>query len=196
MCFISVEPGFGPAFVGRAGPGPALFPDYDLGVADVGLPRCSYINTDFRGDDVGDGRGLTTGSPYECKRACIDEERCRFWTFRRGWERDCYLKRGDGRGTSGGSQKTLAINYKTLSRPGDLRPNNVIRRPGFVSGTVGSRCRCLRDGGDEVCPTRRNGGVGFPWRRFAAGPRFDYDDNDRFDYDYDDVEDSREIATR
>jgi len=65
---------------------------------DLGLPRCSYVNTDFDGDDVGDGRGLTAASLYDCKRACVDQNGCRFWTFRRGWERNCYLKRRNGDG--------------------------------------------------------------------------------------------------
>jgi hypothetical protein len=26
------------------------------------VPRCSYINTDFFGDDIGDGKGLTASS--------------------------------------------------------------------------------------------------------------------------------------
>ena len=66
------------------------------------LPKCSYWNTEFRGDDVGDGRGLTAGSAYACKQACIDQDSCQYWTYRRGWARDCYLKR---RGNSRGSNK-------------------------------------------------------------------------------------------
>ena len=27
--------------------------------------------------------------------SCIDYDGCDFWTFRAGWERDCYLKRDD-----------------------------------------------------------------------------------------------------
>ena len=65
------------------------------GIVDSGLPRCSYFDTDFFGNDVGDGRGLTTGSPYACKQRCIDYDGCDFWTFRAGWERNCYLKSGD-----------------------------------------------------------------------------------------------------
>ena len=70
--------------------------DYDSGFSSGGeiLPRCSYWNTELRGDDVGDGRGLTAGSAYGCKQACIDQQNCQFWTYRRGWARDCYLKRG------------------------------------------------------------------------------------------------------
>lgn len=89
--------------VGDVGPPPAFLGEGPLSLdpgfgLDSGLPLCSYINTDFAGDDVGDGRGLTTGSVYACKAACIDNARCRFWTFRAGWARDCYLKRGDDRG--------------------------------------------------------------------------------------------------
>ena len=61
-------PAAGPGFVG-VGPGPALDYDYFDGPGGFsGLPRCSYINTDFFGDDVGDGRGLTAASPFDCKR--------------------------------------------------------------------------------------------------------------------------------
>ena len=81
-----------PAFAGRRGPG-VVYPDYDYdldygdgydggfrgffygggrggvgGAGDSGLPKCAYINTDFDGDDVGDGRGLVAASPHDCKR--------------------------------------------------------------------------------------------------------------------------------
>lgn len=78
VCTILVEPGrpplvagpvvpaVVPGFVGRGGePGVYDYGDYGF---DTGLPRCSYINTDFFGDDVGDGRGLVARSPYDCKR--------------------------------------------------------------------------------------------------------------------------------
>jgi hypothetical protein len=45
--------------------------DYDdvlFGGGGVGLPRCSYVDTDFFGDDVGDGRGISTGSAFACKQ--------------------------------------------------------------------------------------------------------------------------------
>ncbi len=140
-----------------------------------GLPKCSYLDTDFFGNDVGDGRGLTTGSPYACKEACIDQDGCSFWTFRHGWARDCYLKRA-------------------ADDDDDERPEGIEFKPGFVSGTVGNRCSCLRNDGDRICPTRRRGGVGFPWRR--QGPRFDYDDDEDFYDDDDDDDGSREVATR
>ena len=94
--FILVQPGLPPQVGGipRGIPAPGLIPVGPPRSADSLLPKCSYINTDFDGDDVGDGRGLTTGSAYECKQACIDTDACEFWTFRRGWARDCYLKRG------------------------------------------------------------------------------------------------------
>lgn len=94
-----VEPGYGGVVHPRvAHVRPVYDYDYyDRGVSvDTLLPKCSYINTDFEGNDVGDGRGLTAGSPYACKQSCIDQDGCEFWTFRRGWARDCYLKRGDG----------------------------------------------------------------------------------------------------
>ena len=31
------------------------------------LPRCTYLNTDLYGDDVGDGKGISTGSATGCK---------------------------------------------------------------------------------------------------------------------------------
>ena len=115
-----------------------------------GLPRCSYFATDFYGNDVGDGRGLTTGSPYACKAACVDNDGCQFWTFREGWARDCYLKRGDA--------------------DDDVTPDNVNRKEGFISGTLKNNCRCLRDGdGDRICPTRRSGAPPIPWNQRGRG---------------------------
>ena len=68
--------------------------------------------------------------------------------------------------------------YHPPHDPGDLRPDRVVRRPGFVSGTVGNECRCLEgdaSGDGEVCPTRRRGGYARPWRgygrRGVARPR-------------------------
>ena len=34
------------------------------------LPRCTYLNTDLYGDDVGDGKGISTGSATGCKVEC------------------------------------------------------------------------------------------------------------------------------
>ena len=97
---IQVQPGHRPIIDGYGGHGrrlgPGLHPQVLRGgIVDSGLPRCSYFDTDFFGNDVGDGRGLTTGSPYACKQRCIDYDGCDFWTFRAGWERNCYLKSGD-----------------------------------------------------------------------------------------------------
>ncbi len=90
FCFqtIFTVDGHGPAFVGAVAPVAPVAPvvpvfaggrdyDYDYdgfgfgynrGVGDSGLPKCAYINTDFDGDDVGDGRGLVAESPHDCKR--------------------------------------------------------------------------------------------------------------------------------
>ena len=98
---IQVQPGYRPIIDGYGGHGhqPRVLgvgaPFGGGGIADSGLPRCSYFDSDFFGNDVGDGRGLTTASPYACKQRCIDYDGCDFWTFRAGWERNCYLKRGD-----------------------------------------------------------------------------------------------------
>ena len=46
------------------------------------------------GDDVGDGKGISTGSAINCKQACQNSETCKFYSYRDGWARDCYLKRG------------------------------------------------------------------------------------------------------
>jgi hypothetical protein len=46
------------------------------------LPRCTYINTDIYGDDVGDGKGLSAGSASGCKEACAKTDVCQFWTYR------------------------------------------------------------------------------------------------------------------
>ena len=95
FCFqtIFTVDGHGPAFVGAVAPVAPVAPvvpvfaggsdyDYDYdgfgfgynrGVGDSGLPKCAYINTDFDGDDVGDGRGLVAESPHDCKR--VSEEK-------------------------------------------------------------------------------------------------------------------------
>ena len=69
------------------------------------LPKCSYINTDFPGDDllleenVDDQPGINAGSARACKARCRLEERCSFWTYKEGFSRDtftrdCFLKEG------------------------------------------------------------------------------------------------------
>ena len=69
----------------------------------VPLPKCSYINTDFPGDDLlidgATSAGLNAGSARACKARCRLEELCNFWTYREGdnrdtLTRDCFLKEG------------------------------------------------------------------------------------------------------
>lgn len=181
---ISIQPGYRPIIggygehEGRLGQGlhPQVLGGVGApfggggGIVDSGLPRCSYFDTDFLGNDVGDGRGLTAGSPYACKQRCIDYDGCDLWTFRAGWERNCYLKGGDN---DGDRART---------------PDNASRKRGFISGTVRNNCKCLRNGnGDRICPTRRSGAPPIPWNAGRrGGPRFDYYDDD---YDYDDDND-------
>lgn len=129
------------------------------------LPRCSYINTDFFGDDVGDGKGLTAASALECKSACQRADYCLFWTFRPGWARGCYLKRG---------------------RRGDPTPTNAIPKEGYISGTKLDTCVCLSNSVNEeeqVCPVKTTQYV-YPWHRKRPNG---YDGNVRFDYDDDEV---------
>ena len=73
------------------------------------LPKCSYINTDFPGDDLlledDLEPGLNAGSARACKARCRLEDTCSFWTYREGDNRDtrardCFLKTG----TPGGCQ--------------------------------------------------------------------------------------------
>ena len=67
------------------------------------LPKCSYINTDFPGDDLlFDGyekAGINAGSARACKARCNQDEACSFWSYREGdnrdtFTRDCFLKEG------------------------------------------------------------------------------------------------------
>ena len=69
----------------------------------VPLPKCSYINTDFPGDDLyldgATSAGLNAGSARACKARCRLEDLCNFWTYREGdnrdtLTRDCFLKEG------------------------------------------------------------------------------------------------------
>ena len=87
------------------------------------LPKCSYINTDFPGDDlIFDGAerpGLNAGSARACKALCRLEDNCQFWTYKEGFSRDtetldCFLKEGT---------------------PGLPVPREAVPRLGFVSGT-------------------------------------------------------------
>ena len=111
------QPGFAstgyqpnPAY--RPAPGPASIyqnPGYGPRLASSGrrtgvpLPKCSYINTDFPGDDLyldgATSAGLNAGSARACKARCRLEELCNFWTYREGDNRDtltkdCFLKEG------------------------------------------------------------------------------------------------------
>ena len=56
------------------------------------LPKCSYINTDFPGDDLifddDDEPGINAGSARACKARCRLEENCSFWTYKEGFSRD------------------------------------------------------------------------------------------------------------
>lgn len=136
------------------------------------IPRCSYVNTDFLGDDVGDGKGISTGSAIACKQACQENNVCKFWSFRDGWARDCYLKRG---------------------RRGDPNPTGAIPKIGYVSGTKGNDdCLCLPNGAnsdEEICPLKSSRPV-FPWKNVdGVGRSKDKNDKDRpFRFDYDDYE--------
>ena len=109
------------------------------------LPRCTYVNTDFYGDDVGDGRGISAGSATGCKEACADLDLCQFWTYRKGWARDCYLKQG---------------------RRGDPTGVSAVPKVGYVSGTKGDVCVCLPNSSnndEEVCPISYSRPI-YPWK--------------------------------
>lgn len=109
------------------------------------LPRCTYVNTDFYGDDVGDGKGISSGSATGCKEACAELDLCQFWTYREGWARDCYLKQG---------------------RRGDPTGVNAVPKVGYVSGTKGDICVCLPNSSnseEEVCPISYSRPI-YPWK--------------------------------
>jgi len=119
------------------------------------LPECSYINTDFPGDDIilsEDGSlGINAGSARACKARCKLEATCLFWTYKEGFNRDldtrdCFLKEGT---------------------PGLPVPRDAVPRIGFVSGTPDNNCICIQseDEADEVCPLQDlpGGGV-YPWK--------------------------------
>lgn len=123
------------------------------------LPKCSYINTDFPGDDIyldenndneDDLPGINAGSARACKARCRLEERCSFWTYKEGFSRDtftrdCFLKEGT---------------------PGLPVPREAVPRLGFVSGTQDNNCVCIssEDEEDEVCPIKEPRGLVYPWR--------------------------------
>lgn len=122
------------------------------------LPKCSYVNTDFPGDDLdvdlGDGegpqRGVNAGSARACKALCRLREDCSFWTYKEGFNRDvsvrdCFLKQGT---------------------PGLPVPREAAPRIGFVSGTKDNNCVCIMsdDEEDEVCPLKNPKGLVYPWR--------------------------------
>jgi len=118
------------------------------------LPKCSYINTDFPGDDLileGDEEpGINAGSARACKARCRLEDACSFWTYKEGFSRDtfrkdCYLKEGT---------------------PGLPVPREAVPRLGFVSGTQDNNCVCIKseDEEDEVCPIKEPRGLVYPWR--------------------------------
>ena len=70
----------------------------------------------------------------DIKEQCAAQDSCQFWTFREGWARDCYLKRG---------------------RRGDPTYTNAVPKVGYVSGTKGDICSCLANSAnsdEEVCP--------------------------------------------
>merc|ERR1711881_254260 len=118
------------------------------------LPKCSYINTDFPGDDLilddYTEPGINAGSARACKARCRLEDACSFWTYKEGFSRDtvtldCFLKEGT---------------------PGLPVPREAVPRLGFVSGTQDNNCVCIKseDEEDEVCPIKDPRGLVYPWR--------------------------------
>merc|ERR1711971_1014798 len=143
------------AYLPAAGPAPGYRPR--LGSSGrrsgVPLPKCSYINTDFPGDDLyldgATSAGLNAGSARACKARCKLEELCNFWTYREGdnrdtLTRDCFLKEGT---------------------PGLPVPREAVPRLGFVSGTQDNNCICIKseEEEDEVCPVKDPVGLVYPW---------------------------------
>ena len=53
-------PGFEP--LGEPRPGLVTKKRNEIGFSP--LPRCTYLNTDIYGDDVGDGKGISTGTVF------------------------------------------------------------------------------------------------------------------------------------
>jgi len=117
------------------------------------LPKCSYLNTDFPGDDLlldDTVPGINAGSARACKARCRLDDACSFWTYKEGFSRDtitkdCFLKEGT---------------------PGLPVPREAVPRLGFVSGTQDNNCVCIKseDEDDEVCPLKDPRGLVYPWR--------------------------------
>jgi len=143
--------------------GGSQYPRLDPGSAGaidrLPLPKCSYINTDFPGDDLlfddDEKAGINAGSARACKARCNQEDTCSFWSYREGdnrdtFTRDCFLKEGT---------------------PGLPVPRAAVPRLGFVSGTRDSNCICIKseDEEDEVCPIKNPRGLVYPWQ--DAGDR-------------------------
>jgi len=138
-------------------PSPVLPPQRKVVTGDrLPLPKCSYLNTDFVGDDLeleGEdrrGEGVNAGSARACKARCRLEDACNFWTYKEGASRDlltrdCFLKEGT---------------------PGLPVPREAVPRLGFVSGTQDNNCICIKseDEEDEVCPIKEPRGLVYPWR--------------------------------
>jgi len=136
---------------------PVLPPQRKVVTGDrLPLPKCSYLNTDFVGDDLeleGEdrrGEGVNAGSARACKARCRLEDACNFWTYKEGASRDlltrdCFLKEGT---------------------PGLPVPREAVPRLGFVSGTQDNNCICIKseDEEDEVCPIKEPRGLVYPWR--------------------------------
>merc|ERR1719483_1882844 len=100
------------------------------------LPKCSFLNTDFPGDDIileGERSGINAGSARACKARCRLEDRCNFWSYKEGSNRDttvrdCFLKVGT---------------------PGLPVPREAVPRVGFVSGTRDNNCVCIKSEDEE-----------------------------------------------
>lgn len=103
------------------------------------LPKCSYLNTDFPGDDlVLEGYtepGVNAGSARACKARCRLDDACSFWTYKEGFSSDtltldCFLKEGTPGMVAGPYTLLTPMLYTGLPVPREAVP-----RLGFVSGT-------------------------------------------------------------
>ena len=130
------------------------------------LPKCSYLNTDFPGDDLiledYTEPGINAGSARACKARCRLEETCSFWTYKEGFSRDtvtldCFLKEGT---------------------PGLPVPREAVPRLGFVSGTQDNNWSvaipiflpALHFLFQRLYQVRGRGGRGEREARFSIGP--------------------------